>query len=391
MRKSPWVAFGVILLLVFPCATVQAQESPEEYLGVVQTLANDVSLLSENTPVWLAQHLPMMMGQNAQGSGAELGTNFGDFALGLYPIRVGLLNGFNQVGNGTEMISFDDVLPDNLPWMQFGLTAGVGLGWGLQLCADLQFVPDMDLAFGEEINVKVGMISGAVALRWRVNDALGPIPAFVIGIAGSYYHGVMAFGAGYHDEFEYQTTQVQPGPGGINMTVEGAFQGSYAFEGGPSMGWDLWQVAPEVRLAWSLGPVRPYFGFAFGMTFGEVYGGAKITATGEATFKASASVRRVGEQVSETETISYEENEASMVVVEPSLYLMRPFIGLDIVAGIVGIALQVDYAITSMDPIEEDFSTVGSSFSDGLLFSEASKGSVLSEALLASLSVRFIF
>jgi hypothetical protein len=379
-----------LIVIVIVLGSAHSASAATDYTQVTRQLTDDLKAVSINTPVWLAQRLPTMMAQSGLGSGVALSDDAGTVSIGLILGRVGLLNGFSQVGFGTEALGFEEALPDNLPWPQFGVTVGVGLGYGLELGVDAQFIPEMDVGLFDDVSMKVGMFSIASALRWRINQADGGIPAVTLGVGGSYYRGVMAFGAGYADTLHFEAERTRTLPDGSTGTVTGTFDGEYSLSGAPEMNWELFQVGPELRVAWSLGPVRPYFGFGFAMTFGDVTGGADVRANATATFTATST--GAGQTVSERETVTpVDIEESSFVSVPAARYLMRPFIGMDLVFGPVAITLQVDYALASSDPSPENLSTIGQSFSDGFLYSDASKNAVLAEALVGTLALRFIF
>ena len=351
---------------------------------VFNRLTNDIRTLSTNAPVWLAEHLPAMMDQAGLGAGLALDEDEWAFSIGLIPLRIGLLNQFSQVGRGTEMMDYEKKLPGLLPWPQFGVTAGLAFPIGLEVTAELQFIPEMDLNMADALSVKVGMVSVGLAVHWRINCAKGGLPSFILGVQGSYYTGSMEVGADHKRSYEYATTMDVQG-----QDVDGKMHGDYALSGAPYMGWDLYQIGPELKIAWKAGPVQPYFGFGFGYASGRVYGGARLTARASATFTASSG----GYSESTTEDI-VKEDRSRHVEVTPDLYVMRPFLGLELRFGVFSIGLQVDYALVSQDPLRTNYDELGGSFaSDGgsYLYNKASKRSTLHEALVGSLSVRLVF
>ncbi|MCB9728164.1 MAG: hypothetical protein H6746_06765 [Deltaproteobacteria bacterium] len=358
-------------LLATSASLARADEATDEVLARIR---NDVTALSVNTPIWLAQHLPATMAETGLGGGITIGDEAGGVSIGLMPVRIGVFNQFSQVGRGTTLIGFEDALPGNLPWLQFGASVGVGLSHGVELGVDVQFIPKMDVGFGNSVRLETTMISLAGALRWRVNHAHGAVPALVIGVGGSYYGGKIAMGAGYSSDYSL-TTQTTAGP----ATIEG----TYEFSGAPQASWALYQLSPEVRLAWKLGPVHPYLGFGLGFTWGDVTGGARL--------KARATVDRVNGQAVNEPDVLYEEA-GDLYSTEPARYLLRPHIGIDFVIGPFAITTQVALAVTNQDKLGGDLGEAASTFNPGadggFLYNDASKSSQTSAALVATLGLR---
>lgn len=339
-------------------------------------IAHDITALSVNTPIWLAQHLPAMMPQSGVGAGPGVGGDSG-FTLGVILPRIGLFNQFNKVGEGTTMLGFEKSLPGNMIWPQLGVTAGLSVPGGFEVGADLQFIPETNMGSGS-LEVGVSLLSVAGTLRWRISDSLGPIPSIVIGVGGSYYHGVMKLGAGY------RSTYTLPYDTGTQLgTVD--VDGTYAFTGSPTMSWDLFQVCPEVRLAWNLGPVKPYVGLGVGLTSGTVTGGAELTA--------EVSVDRVAGQESSVLPSQYTE-QADLYTTEPARYTFRPHAGIDLVLGAIALTAQLDLAIMSNDRVNSDVSAAAGDFDpdqEGGLFGSASQDSQLSAAIVGTLAFRTQF
>lgn len=361
------IALG-LLATPGPRGQAQAQTAADE---VVEGLARDITAVSVNTPVWLAQHLPAMMGQSGIGAGVDLTDEAGRFSLGIFPIRLGVMNQFSQVGRGTKLIDLESSLPGNMIWPQFGITLGVGLGSGFELSGDFQFIPDTDLALGEGITIDVGTILAAGALRWRINKAKGAMPAFVLGVAGSYYSGHMDIGAGFQKSYTYDT--------GFGMA-----EGTYTFLAAPVMAWRLWQVGPELRVGWKAGPVRPFMGFGFAYTGGTVTGGAEV--------KARATVDTVDGQPVNEEVLHEELSE--VFDTKPAAYVFRPHAGIDFVIGIFALSLQLDLAVLTQESLSSsDLGNAADSFdpSDDFLFNEAAKSSQTSATLVFTTAFRFQF
>ena len=329
-------------LLVAPAAS--AQTTTAAINQTVARLGGDLKQLGFNTPLWLSTHLPAMMGQSGLGAGIQLFGEETSFAFGLTPVRVGFMNKFKDVGANTEVLEFDRALPDTVPWLTFGVTLGVAFS-RFELGADVQFIPDMDLALGENIGLTVGVFSGAMAFRWRINDPSGPLPAFILGVTGGVYTGSLEMGAGFASDYTFDASGQQ-------------VVGNYKLSGAPKMSWTFWQVGPELKIAWALGPVRPYLGAALGFSFGEVTGGSRV--------KVALHVDTVdGQPVSAADQPQGYADDSDVLTTDPALFTLRPFLGLDFVFGPVGINVQVDFAVMNREEIGGGFAgAVGSFGSD---------------------------
>ncbi len=366
------VSLFILFFTVAPLDRAAAQEN------IIDQLSRDLGALSVNTPIWLSTHLPAMMGQSGMGAGIDLTNDGGGgFTLGLIGLHMGVMNQFDQVGKGTDMLGLEDQLPNNIPWPQFGATLGIGVGGGFELGADVRFIPETDLAMGKLISTTVGLVSASGSMRWRIVDPQGPMPAIVIGVSGGYHSGTMKIGAGFKSAYAVPATV----PGGGTGTVEGV----YEFSGSPTMRWDLFQVSPEVRLGWEFGPFRPYLGVGAGFSFGEVTGGAELTAT--------VTVDKVnGNDVDEDPLIH--EDSTSYYSTPPAMFTLRPYVGVDLVLGIVAITAQAELAIMTQDGIGTDLTGAAESFipSDGdMLYNEASKESTTSAAVVTTVAARIQF
>ena len=277
----------------------------------------------------------------------------------------------------TEMLGLEEALPGNIPWPQFGATVGVSLGGGLELGADVRFIPESDLALGELISTEVGLLSASGSLRWRVVEASGPVPAVVLGVAGGFHKGTMKIGAGFKSA--YTVPAEVPGVG------TGTVEGVYEFSGSPTMRWELYQVAPEIRLGWEVGPFRPYIGLGAGFSFGEVTGGAELTAT--------VTVDKVNGQPVDEEPLIHKDS-TSYYSTPPAKFTLRPHVGFDVVLGIVALTTQVELAVMTQDSLGTDLTGAAESFmpEDGeALYVEASKKSPTSAALVTTVAARIQF
>jgi hypothetical protein len=370
--KRPLMSFCIILVCFLFPQRAEAQEN------ILDKLSQDLGALSVNTPIWLSTHLPAMMGQSGMGAGIELSSDGGGgLSFGLIALNMGFMNQFNEVGKGTEMLGLEEALPNNIPWPQFGATLGLGLGGGFEIGADLRFIPETDLAMGELISTTVGLIAGSASMRWRINEPGGAMPAIVLGVSGGYHSGTMKIGAGFKSAYAIPASV----PGGGSGTVEGF----YEFTGSPTMEWELYQVAPEIRIGWEIGPFRPYLGVGVGFSFGEITGSSKLTAT--------VTVEKIdGNSVDQAPLIH--EDSTSYYSTPPAMFTLRPHVGFDVVLGIVAVTAQVELAVMTQDGLGTDLTGAAQSFdpSDGdILYNEASKDSTTSAALVTTLAARMQF
>lgn len=348
--------------------------------GLATELLEDMTTLSVNTSIWLASHLPATMPQTGMGSGLNLSDGFG-VAIGIIPMRMGVFNQFDKVAEGMQVLDLDGMLPATMVWPQFGVTAGIGLGFGIEVAADLQFIPDINVTLLDEVDVSVGLLSASASARWRINDPWGPVPAIVIGIGASYYTGKMRISASQGGGF---TMPVPVTVAGISFDAQ--IEGTYSFEMAPEVTWNLYQVNPEVRLAWEIGPFQPYVGFGVGFCYGKVTGGATVTAKVDVTAVAGDLFNQTLESVDE----SYE----NLYTTSPAAYTFRPHIGFDIDLGLFAITAQLDVAVMTSAPVSADIATVESAFNDvneETFYDAASKGSTTSAALVATVAARIQF
>ncbi len=341
-------------------------EARDDVLG---QLTNDVQAVTVGLPIWMSQHLPAMMAETGTGAGINLSDDAGGFSIGLIPLRLGFMNQFNDVGKGTQLVEFDKVLPGNFPWPQFGAVLGIGLGNGFELGADFQFLPKMDLAASDNVDVSVGLFSIGGSLRWRLNDANGVVPAFVLGVGGSYYQGFLAAGGGYAGPYSYDT---QAGPA----------TGTFSFAGAPRVEWNLAQVNVELRTGWKLGVIRPYMGLGLGMTFGDAVGSAQV--------RAQATIDNVAGQDVNQQPVFFEDR--SFRFSSPAAkWTFRPHVGLDLVLGPIAITTQLDLAVMNQERVSADVQGAAGSFdpSENILYNEASRSSQTSAALVGTVAIRF--
>lgn len=359
------LAFSVLALTALASAPARAQE--QDILGYIE---DDLTRLSVNLPIWLAEHLPSVMGPVGTGAGTAIGDDSGGFSIGLVS-RLGLFNNFDDVGNGLELVDVQDDMPSLLPWPQFGVVLGANLGKGFELGGDFQFLPKTDIST-EDTKLSAYIMSAAIGARFRANKAEGAVPSFVIGVGASYYTGALQVGSGYSARYS-QTVEGQP------------VEGTYTVETAPAVEWSLFQISPEIRLAWDIGGVfRPYVGLGLGLTFGDV--------TDRVHVRATATLDSVGGQPV-GESVTYDQDIVKFTT-DPALYALRPHVGFDIVAGIFAVTVQVDLAVMGKDEINSDLGEAADSFDpdDGnYLFNQNSRASRTQAALIGTLALRLQF
>ncbi len=368
-----------LLLLFLIAPSAQAQDATQDLLDQI---SHDIQSLSVNTPIWIAQHVPASMPSSSIGAAPEHGDGPG-FSMGVILPRLGLFNQFNEVGKGTEFLGFEDQLPGNMLWPQFGVTAAIRVGAGLELAVNVEGVPNMALG-GDTATVEVGNFSAGGNVRWRLSPAIGPLPGVVIGVGASYSTGTMKFGVSNKAGYTIPL-QVDDGFGGF---IETDVTGTYSFLGGPEMAWEMMQVAPEVRLVWAAGPVKPFVGLSVGITEGTVQGGANVTTRIEVD-----DIQVAGVTFDESQT--YNNQRTNLFSTEPARYTVRPHLGVDFDLGALSIAAQLDVAFLNSDQLSTEVDTDALNDFDpdqeGGMFGDAQQESQSSVALVGSLAMRIVF
>ncbi|MCA9517694.1 MAG: hypothetical protein KC635_22295 [Myxococcales bacterium] len=365
---SATARLALVASLLVGGAGVSRADTSDELYNLVR---DDLTALGVNLPVWMSQHLPGVMGSSGLGAGIELSDSSGGFSLGVVA-RMGLLNNFKDVGYGLELIDIRSEMPDLVPWPQIGIVAGFSLGHGLELGADIEFIPDMDIA-GDNVDLHAGLISVAGSLRWRANHAEGLVPAVILGVGLGYYGGTFELGAHYES--------------GYSETVDGhTAVGTYTANAAPGTSWHIFQVAPELRIAWDIGGVfRPYLGFGVGFSFGNVADHAHVRAT--------LTVDTIDGQPVNQDPIVYDDD-IVLFETSPALYTLRPHVGFDLVLGIFALTVQAELAVMGADKIDGNFSSAAGTFDvqdDNYLYSKSSEGSQSNAAAILSVAARFQF
>lgn len=357
-----------LMTIILPSLPVRAQTTEE---GLQELLGRDLTALSLNMPIWMSQHLPAVMSPVGLGAGSGIDDDSGAFKLGVVT-RLGLFNNFDDVGQGLELFEVQSSLPSFMVWPQVGIVAGAGLGDGFEIGADIQFLPEMDIA-AENVNLKASLLSIGATLRWRINKSDGALPAFILGVGGAYYHGDFSVGAGYEEPY--------------SETIEGkTVTGRTRILAAPGVGWDLFQFSPELRVAWDLaGVFRPFAGLGLGLTFGGV--SDRLSLRAEATIDSID-----GAPVTE-DPVVYDERVISYEA-EPGLFTLRPHVGFDLILGVIAFTAQLDLAVTANDKADLDLEAAADSFDltdPNLLFNEAARNSDTQASLTATFAARVQF
>ena len=370
MRRPLARALAALVALGLVGGPAAAPARADEASELIDMLRGDLTAIGLSLPVWMAQHLPAVMPSTGLGAGVGLSDDSGGFTLGVLT-RVGLLNNFSDVAYGLQLADLSAVVPELMPWPQLGLVAGFGLGDGVEIGADVQFIPNLDIA-GEDISLKAGLIAVGATLRWRVTRADGAVPALVVGLGASYYRGSFTLGVGYEQPY--------------SETVDGhTAEGTVRFSSAPAVDWSILEANPEVRLAWDLGGIfRPYVGLGVGLATG--------TISNDVNVKARLTIATIDGQPS-GEVRDYSEDLVGFETT-PALYTLRPHVGFDLVLGVVALTVQADFAITGKDKINTDFESAAGSFdvSDpNFLFNQNARGSQSNGALVVTAALRAQF
>ena len=359
-----------VIAVSFLCACLavnqaRAQTTEEDLRTLI---ADDLTAIGVNLPVWMSTHLPASMAPVGLGAGSGIADDGGGFSFGVMT-RLGLFNNFDDVGHGLQLVDLQPAMPSLVPWPQFGVVAGVNLGDGIELGGDVQFIPPMDIA--GKTKLEASLIAAAVTLRWRINKPDGALPALILGIGGAFYAGSFEVGQGFSSPYTAEA-------GGHTVT------GTARVDTAPGVSWSIFQVSPELRAAWDVsGIFRPYLGLGVGFSFGTV--GDKLSV------RAQATIDTIDGAPVDEDPITYEDD-VVLFETEPALWTLRPHVGFDLVMGVVALTAQLDLAVLGKSEIDSDFSDAAGSFDtedDDFLYNEAARSSQTQSALIATLVLRF--
>lgn len=361
-----------IAIVVTAClattASVSFAQTTEEELRTL--IADDLTALGVNLPVWMSQHITSVMAPVGIGAGSGISDDSGGFSVGILT-RLGLFNNFDDVGHGLQLVDLQPGMPSLLPWPQLGVCVGVNLGNGFELGGDLQFIPDMDIA-ADDLRLKASLIAGAATVRWRLNKPKAAIPALILGVGGAYYAGTFEIGGGFDEPY--------------SEVIEGqTVTGRVSVDTAPSVSWSVFQVSPEVRAAWDFGGlIRPYVGFGVGFSFGEV--------ADELTVRAKATIETIDGQPY-NQVVTYEDD-LVLFETEPALWTLRPHIGFDLLLPPLAFTAQLDLAVVGKGEIGEDIADGAGSFDSddtNYLYNENSRSSQTQASLVATFALRVQF
>jgi len=349
-------------------ATARAQSTSDD---LRQLIADDLTAVGVNLPVWMSQHITSVMAPVGLGAGSGIDDNSGGFTLGVVT-RLGLFNNFDDVAHGLKLVDIQSQMPSLVPWPQFGVVVGGNLGNGIEVGADVQFIPPTDIA-ADNLRLKASLISVGATLRWRVSKAQGALPAFIVGLGGAYYNGSFEVGAGYTESY--------------SETVDGhTVTGRVKIDTAPGTSWSIFQASPELRLAWDFGGVfRPYLGVGLGLSFG--------TVGDELSVRAEATIDTIDGQPVNEDPVVYEDD-IVLYETDPALWTLRPHVGFDLVLGIIAFTAQLDLALMGKQEISSDFADGAGSFDTtdpDFLFNENARSSQTQAALIATFALRAQF
>ena len=357
---------GLIAASIAPAASAAPED---EVLGA---LGRDLGRLSVNLPVWLSQHLPSVMAPVGLGAGSGISNDAGGFKLGIVT-RLGLFNRLPDIGRGLELFDVQDQLPSLLPWPQLGVVVGADLGDGFEVGADIQFIPAMDIA-ADNVNLKASLFAVSATARYRINKPDGLLPAFVVGLGGSYYTGDFAVGAGYENAYDETLDD------GTRVT------GTVRIDAEPGVSWSIFQFSPELRLAWDIvGVFRPFIGFGAGMSFGSVTNGLKLKGT---VTVDTINGRPANEpsQVYETTALAFS--------TAPAKYTLRPHVKFDFILGIFALTVQLDLALSGTDKVNTNFDDAVNTWlseDPNYLFNQNARSSQTHNAFVLTTALRLQF
>jgi hypothetical protein len=358
--------------------------SPESLLQPpdFSQLVTGLEMLPINTAQWLARHLPATMPMVGLGAGFDQEDGFG-LAIGVIALRLGFFNQFDKVfadfksegepGAGGPLEYIADMAPALMAWPQFGLTVGGSMHF-FEMAAEVHVLPEMDLTLIEGVEFAAQTFSAAGSIRFRINDPWNFVPAFIIGCSGGYYTGSMMFSARMADSL--------PLTENLSVEVLGetlAIEGSYAFHSETNVTWDLYMVNPEFRMAWAIGPFKPFVGFGVGFTFGEIVGEADVSTFVELTAVGGEIVGAEGMNPTQSE-------KASKDSYKPAPYVVHPHIGFDLDLGLFAMTAQVELAVMFDSEDEIDNANAGAILSDA-----TSKGATTSVAIVSTIAARVQF
>lgn len=363
--KRIGVALVAFIIVGLPAPATAQQSSIEQTL---ERVLSDFGLLMGNGPIYLASRLPSLASVGMHEPTMNL-RGLGDFSIGLNLANVGLWSGFDQVGTGMEFVQFEDKLPPILPAPVVGASFRFGVLDDLDVGVRINFFPDFEQKPNGLI-IGAGMLDAGLSVRYRAVEANGGVPEVWVALAGNYFSGRLLVGKDFDLPFDFSADDGTRVAGNLNLS------------GAPVLGWDLWQVSPELRVAWKLGWFHPYFGVAADLTFGHIDAGLDIRI-----------------KITLTEPEKAEESAKELVTLatqQPALFSLRPVLGFQFaLSEHFHLVLEGQASLTfnpqpnqALDP-EIKGILDNSSKADEMLYNTTAAGSLAPVSFTASLGIRY--
>jgi hypothetical protein len=152
----------------------------------------------------------------------------------------------------------------------------------------------------------------------------GVLPAIIASFSATWSQGPMTLGAAWAGRFIGATGTTPAAARGEQTPPQG--DGRY--------GWSLYDAGPELKLAWTLGRFRPYVGAGFDLVYG------RLDRLGRAERPGAEDPRGQGRPTADT---------APLHSTDPTRFLVRPHLGVDVALGSTSLGLQADYALLPTD------------------------------------------
>ena len=294
---------------------------------VANAALNDTFLLLFNGPVYLSSRLPMLLASQPPGAGMELESP-GDFSLGM-SLKSDVYSQFADVAYGTDMLGFEEQMPDVVPLPAVGLHARVGLSHDWDAGVRVDLFPEMDRSI-QGTSIAGGHWVVGANTRYRLVRARGLVPELLIGVGASGAKGGMTLSRSDAEQFN---RPVSDGEGSMEVG------GTYDFSAGPKLEWTLYQVQTEVRTRWRWSFFNPYVGMGVDLTGGSIRSSLDGTLT-----VTMDSVN--GQPVPpELETRTGSDMVATLADEKPSPVIVHPVAGFEIAMGPFALAVQADVSL----------------------------------------------
>jgi hypothetical protein len=360
------VAFVLMLALSWPVAPARAELTEAELRS---ELGRDLSRLGLNLPVWLGRHLPAVLAP-AGSSGVSISKTSGELKLGIMA-RAALFNNLDDLASDLGVLEFPEALPALLPWAGVGGTLGLGLGDGVELDADVQFVPPLRLG-DVDLGLQTAMWAASLSIRWRLNEPCGFRPAVVVGLGLGFMTGGFVITSSFLELYD-------------EVAFDRAITGRVRLATFSQIRYAMTQLMPELKLSWCFGFFRPYLGLGFGLTHGQI--------SNDVRFRAVATLDTIDGFAAYEDPV-VEEARVARLVVDPARLTLRPLVGFDLDFGFLALTTQVDLVMTGTARLDGTLGEALGSFdltAPDLLFQEGARRARAQATLQASLALRAIF